>query len=698
MSSWREHKPLIAGNKDLIMEYVGTVAPNSTIAELSKALEAGLITSVELVEMYLQRIAYYDRSHATLNAVPVLNPNVFNEARESDIRRSKGESLGPLEGIPFVAKDSYKVQGLPVAGGSPAFEKVIATSDAAAVEYLRAAGAIVLGKTTMPPMAAGGMQKGNFGRAQSPYNPDYMPAAWVSGSSNGSGVAVSASFGSFGLAEETLSSGRSPASNCGLATYTPSRGLISVRGNWPLLALRDVVAPYARTVEDLLQILNIIVREDPDSTGDLWRSQKVVKLPHIADVRPADFLSLCDPKALQGKVVGIPRLFVGKDSSINEPVVLRASVKKLWEQVEEDLRALGATVVEVDPPVFYEFDKLRPGTRNAVDRGYWSAEFEAQEFSILCGAGWDEFLRENNDPTLHKLEQVDLSTIYPEEFYGAPASVNPMPRLAYEAIAADTQGGSTPSLEVPGIDSVMAGLERFRTEFLESWMDQEGIDLLAFPAAADFASADADVSLRGALDAWRSGVGFSQGGWCLRPLGIPTVQVSMGTVPDAEMPVGVTFAGRAYSDSTLLSSAFAYEQHTRRRTDPVHAPIGFSEIRRFPVESNFEGATGSAEARLDVTIVRETDNEVVFKVTASEPISALDVTIDGERIVGVAVDQEITARRLSRGERTPVSGIQAGVLIAVARLESGGVLGAYAEFDQPTLRYLDTYMVDASLG
>ena len=667
------------------------VTPCSSIADLAHALEAGAITSVQLADMFLQRIAYYDRATTTLNSVPLLNPNLFTEARDSDLRRARGESRGRLDGVPFIVKDSFKVAGMPVANGSPAFEKVIASSDAATVEFLREAGAVLIGKTTMPPMAAGGMQLGNFGRARSPYNPDYMPAAWVSGSSNGSAVAVASSFAAFGLGEETLSSGRSPASNCALATYTPSRGLISIRGNWPLLGLRDVIAPYARTLEDLFQVLNVIVRDDSDSTGDLWRSQKVVQLPPAVTIRPTDYLSLRDPEALKGKVVGVPRIFVGKDSTVSSPVTLRPSIKDLWEQAEEDLRALGATVLEVDPPVFYEFDKLRVGARDAVDRGYWPAEFSELEFSVLCGAGWDEFLRTNKDPHLSRLEQVDTSTIYPDEFYGADPAVNPMPRFGYEEMERDAVGGSTPSLRVPGIDQVLAGLERFRTEFLERWMTETGVDLLAFPAASNVAPADADTSLRSALDAWLPGAAFSQGGWCLRPLGIPAVQVSMGTTSDIDMPVGVTFAGRAYSDNLLLSAAYAYEQRSLRRTEPKYAPLSVGEIQRVVIqEGKRNQAVGPPEARLTITVTGESPESVTFTVSTTSTVAALSVSVDGERIINVALDEELTVRRPSRGRRSPVSCIQAGIIIAHAELEGGGIIGGFAEFDLPSLHYADT--------
>ena len=154
----------------------------ASIGELREALQTGRATSVGLVAAYLNRIAHYDRHGIALNAVPVLNPDMFAEARAADLRRARGTSLGPLDGIPYTAKDSYKVKGLSVASGSPAFADLIATEDAFAISRLRAAGAVLIGLTNMPPMANGGMQRGVYGRAESPYNADYLTAAFGSGS------------------------------------------------------------------------------------------------------------------------------------------------------------------------------------------------------------------------------------------------------------------------------------------------------------------------------------------------------------------------------------------------------------------------------------------------------------------------------------------------------------------------------------
>ena len=261
----------------------------ASIADLRAAMETGQITAVELLEAYLARIAAFD---GALNAVVVANPGARADAEASDARRAAGKTWGPLDGIPYTAKDSYQARGLTVAAGSPAFAALVAQHDAFVIERLRAAGAVLIGLTNMPPMANGGMQRGVYGRAESPYAAGYLTAPFGSGSSNGSGTATAASFCAFGIGEETWSSGRGPASNNALCAYTPSRGMISTRGGWPLVPTMDVVVPQTRSMADLLEVLDVVVVDDPDTRGDFWRAQPWVPLPRVDEVRPPSFAAL----------------------------------------------------------------------------------------------------------------------------------------------------------------------------------------------------------------------------------------------------------------------------------------------------------------------------------------------------------------------------------------------------------------------
>ncbi|ALN19911.1 amidase [Ectopseudomonas mendocina] len=557
-----------------------------SIAELRAALESGRTTAVELVKAYLARIDTYDGpdTPTKLNAVVVRNPEALKEAEASDARRAHGETLGPLDGIPYTAKDSYLVKGLTAASGSPAFKELVAQRDAFTIERLRAAGAICLGKTNMPPMANGGMQRGVYGRAESPYNADYLTAPFASGSSNGAGTATAASFSAFGLAEETWSSGRGPASNNGLCAYTPSRGVISVRGNWPLTPTMDVVVPYARTMADLLEVLDVVVADDPDTRGDLWRLQPWVPIPKASDVRPESYLALAaKADALKGKRLGVPKMFINKDElagtsespGIGGPtgqrIHTRPTVIALWEAARQTLEEAGAEVVEVDFPLISNCEGDRPGAPTVFNRGIVTPEFLHDELWELSGWAFDDFLRANGDPKLNRLADVDGPQIFPHDPGTLPNREGDLAAGMDEYVNM-AKRGIKPWDQIATLPDGLRGLEQIRKIDLEDWMDRLGLDAVLFPTVADVGPADADVNPVSADIAWSNGVWVANGNLAIRHQGVPTVTVPMGVMADIGMPVGLTFAGRAYDDSALLQLAAAYESTGSKRLVPPRTP------------------------------------------------------------------------------------------------------------------------------
>ncbi|MGN0147248.1 MAG: amidase [Arthrobacter koreensis] len=559
------------------------------IAELRDALESGKTTSEELVTAYLARIEAYDRSGPRLNSVIVENPGVFEEARASDARRARGETLGPLDGIPYTAKNSFKVRGLTVAAGSPAFADLVAQQDAFTIGRLRDAGAVLIGLTNMPPMANGGMQRGVYGRAESPYNAAYLTSAFASGSSNGSGTATAASFAAFGLGEESWSSGRAPASCNALCAYTPSRGVISIRGNWPLVPTMDVVVPHARTMADLLEVLDVIVADDAETRGDFWRAQPWVKVPAASDVRPPSYPSLAVGTAaargvLSGKRFGVPKMYINEDPDAGtadspgiggptgQRIETRDTVIELWRAARRDLEAAGAEVVEVDFPVVSNYEGDRPGAPTVATRGLVSPEFLHREIVDLSAWAWEDFLAANGDPKLMSLADVDAAAIFPhpegalpDRYTGFDDDIAMYPQHVREHPVESFT-------DIPHLAGGVRGLEETRRIDLEVWMDSLGLDAVVFPAVADIGPADADVNPDSADLAWRNGVWVANGNLVPRHLGIPTVTVPMGTLPDIGMPVGLTFAGRGWDDNALLRFGAAFEATGSRRTEPPRTP------------------------------------------------------------------------------------------------------------------------------
>lgn len=544
----------------------------ASIDELQAALASGTLTSVELVAKYLRRISRYDCRGLALNSIPILNNRVFEDAATSDDHRASGQPVRRLEGIPYTVKDSYKVKGMTAASGSPAFKDLVATEDAFTVSAIRAEGGVLIGRTNMPPMAYGGMQRGIYGRAESPYNPDYLAAAFVSGSSNGSAVSTAASLAAFGMGEETVSSGRSPASNNALVAYTPSRGCISIRGNWPLYPTCDVVVPHTRTMDDMLVLLEVITAEDPSTKGDFWRDQPFVKLPKPwgQSLNPS-FRDVALSTTLKGMRFAVPAMYIGGASPEGAAAVTTSpEATKLWEQAKGQLESLGAEVIIVpDFPAVtaYENPELLPeGSPRLPENWNWT------ERGPLVAHGWDQFLCDNHDDSISDLTCVDEFNIYPQHMR-TPAELKHLPAnnaIHWGKLAAYVQASSI--YDTKDLGPALEALEGMRKRLLDGYLDRFNCDGFVFPAAGDVGAADADVDDISAAYAWRNGIFYSNGNRALRHLGIPSVTVPMGIIPDKQMPMGLTFAGRAYDDVNLLKWANAFEKKTKMRVAPAHTP------------------------------------------------------------------------------------------------------------------------------
>lgn len=551
----------------------------ASIEDLQRALSTGAVSCVELVSRLLHRISTYDCRGIALNSIPIINPDVFTEAAASDQRRTNGKTIGLLDGIPYTIKDSYMVKGMTVGNGSIAFQDLVSSEDAFVVSKLRDAGAILIGRSNMPPMADSGV-KGVYGRAESPYNLNYLAAAFASGSSVGSAVATAASFASFSLGGETVSSGRSPASNNALVAYNPSRGGISIRGDWPLYPTCDIVVPFTRTVDDMLMLLDTIAVPDEITSGDFWRDQPFVKIKDPWAKKPQSLLEISNCMSLAGVHLAVPVMYVGGSQLTKDaPVHTSPFVSSLWQQAKSDLERLGARVTLISSfPVLQQYDNA-----DAVSSAQDSEKlklpdgWQATERSALIAHGWESFLKANKDPHITSLSDVRHEDMYPpfnpddlQNRFTEPAN-----RIRYEDMASYAKINHTTGTDIydlPQLSEALNTLERMREVYFEDWMTANQFDCVVFPAAGDVAATDADIEFSSAEHAWRNGVKYSNGGRALRHLGIPSVTVPMGIVEDKGMPVGLTFCGRSGSDVDLLRWGKAYETGSKRRHAPRLVP------------------------------------------------------------------------------------------------------------------------------
>jgi Asp-tRNA(Asn)/Glu-tRNA(Gln) amidotransferase A subunit family amidase len=306
----------------------------ATIDDVHAAFRAGTLTSEALVQAYLDRIAAYDQQGPALNAFAALNQEALAEARQLDASFSKtGEFAGPLHGIPIAVKDQAETAGIPTSFGSIALKGYVPTEDATAVAKLKSAGAIILGKTTLPDFATSWFGYSSAtGDTRNPYDLARDPG----GSSAGTGAAIAANLATVGIGEDTGGSIRLPASFNNLVGVRVTPGLISRAGMSPLVVFQDTAGPMGRTVRDTALVLDAVVGFDPRDPYTIANTIAAHKGSYAANLMP---------DALKGARLGVLREAFGPDD--NEDC---AQVNAVVRGAIDAMRAAGATIIEVSLP------------------------------------------------------------------------------------------------------------------------------------------------------------------------------------------------------------------------------------------------------------------------------------------------------------------------------------------------------------
>ena len=264
----------------------------SDIATLQALMTRGVLNSQALVRAYLRRVAAYDQLGPALNAIAALHPAALQQARELDAERAAGRLRGPLHGIPLLVKDNFHVAGLPTSAGTLALATWGPGPEAGVVRRLRAAGAVILGKTTLHELACGIINISSLtGQTRNPYAPGRAPG----GSSGGTAAAVAGSFAAAGLGSDTSGSIRVPAAANNLVGLRPTRGLASRAGIVPLSETQDTPGPLARSVPDLALLLDAIVGVDADDPATARAARRL----------PRSFHDALRPDGLAGLRIGV---------------------------------------------------------------------------------------------------------------------------------------------------------------------------------------------------------------------------------------------------------------------------------------------------------------------------------------------------------------------------------------------------------
>src|ERR1700722_4758259 len=303
----------------------------ATISDVHAAYKSGTLTSVKLVQAYLDRIRAFDQTGPKLNVVIFLNPRALEEAAALDEHfRKTGKFVGPLHGIPVLLKDNVNTNDMPTTGGSLSLAGYTPSTDAAITQKLRCAGAIILAKVNLHEFAIWGETISSIqGQTLNPYDLTRTPG----GSSGGTGAGVAANFAIAGIGTDTVNSIRSPASANSIVGIRPTLGLVSRAGIIPNSFTQDAVGPLARTVTDAVKMLNVLVGYDPMDPATARSVGNAEK----------DYSKYLKAKGGKDKRLGVLRSFFG-----NAPD--HAEVTAVANTAIEDLKKLGATVIELDTP------------------------------------------------------------------------------------------------------------------------------------------------------------------------------------------------------------------------------------------------------------------------------------------------------------------------------------------------------------
>lgn len=487
-----------------------------SIADLQALLQSGETTSRELVEFYLARIAALDQDEdgPNLRAIMETNRFAFEYAASLDRERRQSGPRGPLHGIPVVLKDNIDTVDMMTTAGSLALVGPHPSTDATVTRRLREAGAIILAKTNLSEWAnfrGNRSVSGWSGRGRQCFNP-YAIDRSPCGSSSGSAIAASASFAAGAVGTETNGSIVCPSSVCGCAAIKPSVGLTSRAGVIPIAHSQDTVGPICRTVADAAAMLGAMVGVDPRDPAT--KDSKFF----------TDYTQFLDPNGLKGKRIGIAREFFGVSEHID----------RIIEPVVQVLKDNGATVI--DPALFL------PGHLAAINSAPSTIVLE-YEFKNDLNA----YLATRPELSVHSL--ADLIA-----FNDAHASEE-MPYFLQQLFI-DSQAKG-PLTDAVYLNALATDLRVSQKEGLDEIFGRLNLDALLAPTRNPAWTVDL-------INGDRS-FGASSSPCALA--GYPIITVNAGN-SFGVLPVGVSFMGLKWSESTLITIAYAFEQATKARKAP----------------------------------------------------------------------------------------------------------------------------------
>jgi len=485
----------------------------TSIADIHKAMLAGTLTCHNLVRQYLERIHAYDQQGPAINSMLYVNPASLEHADAFDRDFERTHKLKPLGCIPIVLKDNFDTADMPTTAGAVTLKGAQPEKDAFAVQRLREAGAIILGKANLQEFAGGGISVSSLGgQVKNPYDLTRTPG----GSSGGTGAAVAANFAAAGTGSDTGGSIRSPASATSLVGLRPTRGLISRDGIVPVSFTQDTIGPMARNVGDAARLLDAMVGYDPN---DPVTAFSVGNIPKTYTA----FLQ----NGLKGARLGVLTNLFGTGPEYEE-------VNKVMGKAIDALKAQGAVIIRLEDA--------------ALDTDTLTAKFRLNEPEFK--AALNHYLQQQGSHVpVHSLEEVIASGQYHkptlEKFFAAAAS--------YE----------------DGLNSTDYKDRRMRMDEIRievaNLLAKNKLDAVVYPHQKCLV-----LPIGATFQKDRNGIIAALAGF-------PAIEVPAGfSTPTADAPIGVPVGmellGRAWAEPELIKLAFGFEQATHLRKPPVSTP------------------------------------------------------------------------------------------------------------------------------
>jgi amidase len=485
-----------------------------TIPELQDGLKSGKFTARSLVEKYSARVDEIDKQGPAVNAIIELNPDALSIADALDEERKAKGPRGPLHGIPVLIKDNIDTADrMMTTAGSLALVSSKPPKDSFVAQKLRAAGAVIMGKTNLSEWAnirsshSTSGWSGRGGLTRNPYALDRNPC----GSSSGTGAGISANLAAVGIGTETDGSIVCPSSSNGLAGIKPTVGLVSRAGIIPISHSQDGAGPMCRTVRDaaiLLGALTGVDSDDPATAASAGKSQ-------------TDYTQFCNPNGLKGARIGVARKYFGFNDSVDA----------LMEQSLDVMKKVGATLVDpADIETLGKFDD--------TELLVFMYELKANLNAYLARLGPGAPVRTLRDI----IEFNDLSRQKEMPYFGQDLFVK-----------AEAKG---PLSEKAYLDALQKNHQLARTEGIDAIMDKHHLDALVAPTGGP-------AWLTDLINGDHVAGGSSN---AAAVAGYPNINVTAGLI--SGLPVGISFFGRAWSEPALIKLAYSFEQATKARQAP----------------------------------------------------------------------------------------------------------------------------------